>query len=162
MPLNIDWQQILLHMFNFVLLFALLYFILYKPIRDFMEKRQQHYRELDEQAQKTVAQANEKKAEYDRLTADADQRLAAFEAERRKQAEAAAAQELAAAKEKAQKLVDAARAGTKAEHEQMLRQAREEIAQMAGDMARQIASGDTAEAFDAFLSQVERSEEHDA
>ncbi len=162
MPLNIDWQQILLHMFNFVLLFGLLYFILYKPIRDFMEKRQQHYRELDEQAQQALAQADEKKAEYDRLTADADQRLAAFEAERRKQAEAAAAQELAAAKEKAQKLVDAARAGAKAEHEQMLRQAREEIAQMAGDMARQIASGDTAEAFDAFLSQVERSEEHDA
>lgn len=162
MPLNIDWQQILLHMFNFVLLFALLYFILYKPIRDFMEKRQQHYRELDEQAQQTVAQANEKKAEYDRLTADADQRVAAFEAERRAQAEAAAAQELAAAQEKAKQVVDAARAGAKAEREQMLRQAREEIAKMAGDMARQIASDDTGAAFDAFLNQAERSEEHDA
>lgn len=40
LPLNIDWQQILLHAFNFVLLFAILYFLLYKPVKDFMEKRE--------------------------------------------------------------------------------------------------------------------------
>ena len=30
-PLNIDWQQILLHLFNFIILFGILYFFLYKP-----------------------------------------------------------------------------------------------------------------------------------
>ena len=29
-PLNIDWQQILLHVLNFVILFGGLYFLLYK------------------------------------------------------------------------------------------------------------------------------------
>ena len=38
-PLNIDWQQILLHLFNFVLLAGGLYFLLYAPVRNFMEKR---------------------------------------------------------------------------------------------------------------------------
>ena len=30
-PLNIDWQQILLHLFNFTILFGALYILLYKP-----------------------------------------------------------------------------------------------------------------------------------
>ena len=33
-PLNIDWQQILLHLFNFVILAGGLYFILYKPTQN--------------------------------------------------------------------------------------------------------------------------------
>lgn len=37
-PLNIDWQQILLHLLNFMILFGILYFFLYKPVKDFMEK----------------------------------------------------------------------------------------------------------------------------
>ena len=38
-PLNIDWQQILLHLLNFVILFAILYFLLYDPVKKFMDKR---------------------------------------------------------------------------------------------------------------------------
>ena len=37
-PLNIDFSQILLHLFNVVILFAILYFLIYKPVRNFMEK----------------------------------------------------------------------------------------------------------------------------
>ena len=36
MPLNIDLQQICLHLFNFTLLLAILYFLLYQPVKDFM------------------------------------------------------------------------------------------------------------------------------
>ena len=42
-PLNIDWQQILLHLLNFVILAGGLYLLLYKPVKTFMEKRQQYY-----------------------------------------------------------------------------------------------------------------------
>ena len=45
MPLNIDWQQILLHLLNFLILFAGLYFILYKPVKKFMKKRADGYAE---------------------------------------------------------------------------------------------------------------------
>ena len=47
-PLNIDWQQILLHVFNFVILVGGLYFLLYNPIRKFIAKREEHYRKLDD------------------------------------------------------------------------------------------------------------------
>ena len=48
-PLNIDWQQILLHLLNFVILAGGLYLLLYKPVLAFMEKRQAYYREHDRQ-----------------------------------------------------------------------------------------------------------------
>ena len=41
MPLNIDWQQILLHWMNLAILAGGLYFLLYKPVVDFMHKREQ-------------------------------------------------------------------------------------------------------------------------
>ena len=47
-PLNIDWQQILLHLLNFVILAGGLYLLLYKPVKTFMEKRQQYYQEQEQ------------------------------------------------------------------------------------------------------------------
>ena len=50
-PLNIDWQQILLHLFNFTILFGALYILLYKPVRDFMAKRTAYYADMDARAE---------------------------------------------------------------------------------------------------------------
>lgn len=36
-PLNIDWQQILLHLFNFSILVGGLYLLLFKPVKNFMD-----------------------------------------------------------------------------------------------------------------------------
>lgn len=33
-PLNIDWQQILLHLFNFAILVGGLYLLLYNPVKN--------------------------------------------------------------------------------------------------------------------------------
>ena len=62
-PLNIDWQQILLHLLNFVILAGGLYLLLYKPVKTFMEKRQQYYQEQDAKAAKTLADAEKTMAE---------------------------------------------------------------------------------------------------
>ena len=62
MPLNIDWQQILLHWMNLAILIGGLYFLLYKPVKDFMEKREAHYRELDRQAAGKLEEAEQIKA----------------------------------------------------------------------------------------------------
>ena len=57
MPLNINLQQILLHWMNLAILTGGLYFLLYKPVKDFMDKRTAHYQELEEQAADKLAQA---------------------------------------------------------------------------------------------------------
>ena len=53
-PLNIDWQQILLHALNLVILIAGLYLLLFKPVKRFMDERTQKYQSMaDDAAAKT-------------------------------------------------------------------------------------------------------------
>ena len=63
-PLNIDWQQILLHLLNFVILAGGLYLLLYKPVKTFMEKRQLYYQEQDAKAAKTLADAEKTASKF--------------------------------------------------------------------------------------------------
>ena len=63
MPLNIDFQQILLHWMNLAILTGGLYVLLYKPVKQFMDKREAHYQELERQAADKLAQAEQLKAE---------------------------------------------------------------------------------------------------
>ena len=76
-PLNIDWQQILLHLLNFVILAGGLYLLLYKPVKAFMEKRQQYYQEQDAKAAKTLADAEKIAAEVRQQLKNADADAAA-------------------------------------------------------------------------------------
>ena len=70
-PLNIDWQQILLHFFNFSILVGGLYLLLFKPVKDFMAKREQHYQAIDDDAAAKLREAEEK-------VKSADERVAAL------------------------------------------------------------------------------------
>ena len=72
-PLNIDWQQILLHFFNFSILVGGLYLLLFKPVKRFMEKREKHYADME-----AAAVAREKDTEA--LKAAMAQREADFDA----------------------------------------------------------------------------------
>ena len=72
-PLNIDWQQILLHLFNFSILVGGLYLLLFKPVKSFMEKREKHYADME-----AAAVAREKDTEA--LKAAMAQREADFDA----------------------------------------------------------------------------------
>ena len=76
MPLNIDWQQILLHLLNFAILAFGLYLLLYHPIKKFMKKREESYREREDKANQTLESAREKSEEYARKLADADREIA--------------------------------------------------------------------------------------
>ena len=75
MPLNINFQQILLHMFNFVILAFGLYMLLYKPVVAFMKKREDHFADLEKQAQEAKSQAEATLAEYNAKLAGADEEI---------------------------------------------------------------------------------------
>ena len=74
-PLNIDWRQMLLHLLNLVILFLVLYFLLYNPVKKFIEQRKKHYEQLDEQTKQNLAEAEDKKAAYDELLNNADEEI---------------------------------------------------------------------------------------
>ena len=42
-PLNIDWQQILLHLLNFLILAVGLTLLVYRPVKKILEKRKKHF-----------------------------------------------------------------------------------------------------------------------
>lgn len=158
-PLNIDWQQILLHLLNFVLLFAILYFLLYAPVKKFMEKRCEYYKNINDDAKDKLHQAEELKNEYAEKL-----RLADNEIEEKMQAASKSiseknAQGLALAKQEADKIIADAHEKAEQTRKKMIESAQEEITTMAVKAAEKIvANTSTSDAFDSFLSSAQRSE----
>ncbi len=158
MPLNIDWQQILLHLFNFLILFAGLYVLLYAPVKKFMKKREDYYREEAETSAKLKQEALETKKEYDAKMAGIEAEIA----ERRK----AAATELDEMRVKREEDAEksAAKIIKKAEGEAEIRKAeivgsaRTEIAEMLDEAAEHLfINAEPGELYDKFLDSAERS-----
>ena len=139
-PLNIDWQQILLHLLNFTLLFAGLYFLLYKPVKKFMQKREEYYKKMQDEADEMLSHAQASKAEYEQKLADADREIAG------KKEDAAV------------KIKEDAKEEAKAMRAQIVDGARKEITEMVNQAAEKILlSEDVSTTYDAFLDAAERS-----
>ena len=75
-PLNIDWQQILLHLLNFAILAGGLYLLLYKPVKAFMEQRQAYYQGIDTQAAEKLKDAERLEATYQAKLSSVDEAAA--------------------------------------------------------------------------------------
>lgn len=75
-PMNIDWQQILLHLFNFAILAGGLYLLLYRPVKQFIEQREEHYRQMRDEAEQTRTQAGQLRDEYQLKLSEADADIA--------------------------------------------------------------------------------------
>lgn len=162
MPLNIDWQQILLHLFNFVILFAVLYFLLYKPVKQFMDKRTEYYKKLDDEANAKLAESEKIKAEYTEKLSAANDEISANKEKARKELENANAAKLKQAEDEASKIIADARLSAEKERTKMLKEAQGEITEMVTNAAQKIVSGEsTSDAFDQFLAVAQRGESDD-
>lgn len=159
MPLNIDWQQILLHLFNFVILFAILYFLLYKPVKDFMEKRVAYYQKLDDDAKANLADSEKVKEEYKSKLVSAEDEIIAEKEKARKEIEKINAVKTKQAQDEAAKILADARQTLEKERSKMIREAQNEISDMVVDAAKKLAAqSTTSDAYDQFLDTAKRSE----
>lgn len=77
MPLNIDWQQILLHVFNFIILATALSLLLFKPIRKFMHDREEKYKTSAEEHAKRTAEIAEMEERKKKQLAEVDSEMEA-------------------------------------------------------------------------------------
>ncbi len=150
-PLNIDWQQILLHLFNFVILFAILYLLLYKPIKNFMDKRKQAYLDMDNEANDKKAESEKLKSEYEEKLANANKEIANTKANILKDADEKAAKIISDADQKAEDIISKAKEKATAEKEKIVAEASDEITQIAKEAASKVIFGSTSEAYDSFL-----------
>ncbi|MCD7760399.1 MAG: ATP synthase F0 subunit B [Clostridiales bacterium] len=158
LPLNIDWQQILLHLFNFAILAGGLYFLLYNPVKSFMEKREAYYQEMDKNAREHLEQAERLKTEREEQLRQVDQEMEQHRAQAAQAAEQEAQQTIAQARKKAEQLMEKARANTELEHEKMLQSARREMTDLAVTATENLLLQSESDPYDQFLGLVEGKE----
>lgn len=162
MPLNIDWQQILLHLLNFVILFALLWLLLYKPVKKFMNERREKYEKMDADAAKKTAEAEEKHAEYEKKLASVDAEIEEKRTAARKEMDNYESMRKHAAEEEASSIVASARENAAREQERAVADARSEIAGLVTSATEKLVLHEsTSEAYDEFLDAAERAQEQD-
>ena len=159
MPLNIDWQQILLHWMNLVILVGGLYFILFKPVKQFMEKREAYYREKDQQAADKLEEAERIKAEYQAKLDAADEEIRLSRAKAQQAVQQSAEEQLARVQAQAQQLLVHARAEAAHDRDQILRSSQRELRRLAAAATKKLALGQ--DPFDQFLDLAEGGAEHD-
>lgn len=160
MPLNIDWQQILLHLANFVLLAGGLTFLLYKPVKKFMDDRTAYYENLDREAREKLEDAERSKSEYEAQLAQVEEQIIEKRAQAAKETEKAAEAQLQEAEKKAKELVEKARKRSEEESHKLMAQTRQEITRLAVDAARKVLVSQE-EAYDQFLEEAENGENKD-
>ncbi len=157
MPLNIDWQQILLHLLNFTVLFAVCYFLLYKPVKQFMDKRVEYYKKTDEKAKANLTDSEKAKEEYERKLKEVQSEIT--EQKMKADADIKKANEIKIkqAEEKAAKIISDAEKSIESDREKMIREAQKEITDMVANAAEKLVKqSSTVQAFDDFLDAAER------
>lgn len=160
-PLNIDWQQILLHLFNFAILGGGLYLLLYRPVKQFMERRQTHYEDLYRQAEQDRARAERLREEYQARLDQADAAIARKKADAEKELNALLSQRIDEAKQQAEEILAKAREGADREEREMVSKASRELVGIAVTAAEKIALGAEGDPYDQFLNLAERRASHE-
>lgn len=158
-PLNIDWQQILLHLFNFTILFGAMYVLLYKPVKDFMAKRDAYYKDLNKQAEGELKAAEEEKKLYADKIEAFDHEVKAEKEKVRAEVEKQRTYQLQEAKADAEKIVADAKAEANRQKDEIIASAQKEITDMVTEAMEKLTLEQSAsDAFEQFLATAEESE----
>ena len=159
MPLNIDWQQILLHWMNLAILTGGLYFLLFKPVKAFMAKREEHYRQLDRQAADKLAQAQQLEAQAQAKLEAADDEIHEERMRAQQSIQQSTEEQLAQVREQARQIVEHAQAEAENSRERALRDSQRELRKLAAQATKKLAFH--ADPFDQFLDLAEEGEEYE-
>ena len=155
MPLNIDWQQILLHLLNFAILCGGLYLLLYKPVKDFMAKRLAHYEAREAEARQREADADAAKEKYQALLRQAEQEILARREKVGEELEAEKRQQLSEARAEARKILSTAAKTAELRTKKALEDSHEEIRALAIGMVERMVVESSGDALDQFLNEAE-------
>lgn len=161
MPLNIDWQQILLHWMNLAILAGGLYFLLYKPVVDFMHKREQHYKDLETEAQAKLQKAQEAEAQYQARLEGAEEEIREARQKAQASVQKSADEQLALAQAQARDIVVEAHAQATQVKEKAILDSQRELRHLAARAAEKLAFHPEADPFDSFLDLAEGGGKHD-
>ena len=153
-PLNIDFQQIMLHLLNVVILFAVLYFLIYKPVKNFMDNRRQGYLDEEKAADDKLKEAEELKAEYEAKIKNIDEEIQKMKADAETEISERIAETQQAARAQADEILTKAKAMAENEKEKILDQTSDQVTEIAKEAVSKALFESSSDAFDSFLNTV--------
>ena len=159
-PLNIDPQQILLHWMNLAILAGGLSFLLYQPVKAFLAKREEYYRDLDRQAQDKLARAEQLQADYQKKLDGAEEEIHQARAKAQQSLQQSVQEQLDQAQAQAQLIVTRAHADAERTREQALYDSQQDIRRLAETAAKRLALHE--DPFDQFLDLAEGGGNHES
>lgn len=123
---------------SMLLLFTLLSYLLFNPVRDMLEKRKQRIVDDRETAKREKEEAIAFKAEYEKKLQEADKEVQVILSEARKKAMKNEAKIVAEAKEEAARIIDRANAEIELEKKRALDDMKQEMITIASMMAQKV------------------------
>ena len=156
LPLNIDWQQILLHIFNFLILVGGLYLLLYKPVKNFMEKRKKYFSEMDEKAKAEKDSAELEKQKYLNKLKNAESEIEKMKTDSMQSAKKIADEYIEDAKLERDQIISNAKTQAETEKEKIFRKANSEIEVMVSEAVDKMLEKEGTDPLDEFLDRAEK------
>lgn len=157
--LEIDPLYIGLHIFNAVILFFVLKFLLYKPILKFMKKREKAFANRTDSLDSREKELLQQKQLYDQMMSDAQSQAAAIITRSNEMAREHARELIDDAKEQSREMALRARKEIAIEKEQTQLEMKSEIVDMAVQIAekvlkREVSKEDNKKIIDEFFERV--------
>ena len=155
--LGLDLISILSHLVNIVVLFLVLKFLLYKPVKKFMENRDNGYTQREEDTANKEKKANALKDKYDNQLKGAKTEADTIILDSRKDANKRADEIISQSKEYANEMLEQARKDIQEERTNAKIAMREEVADLAIGIAgrvleREVSADDNKHIIDSFLN----------
>lgn len=158
MPLNINWQQILLHLFNFFLLLAILSFFVYNPILGFIKKREEHYKSLDEEARSKLAEADKLLEENKIKFKNVDDEIDLRRNDRLAKLSDIIDRRMKEANLEVERIINNAKERAEREHDRIIEEANRDIEILAMNMTSKLVHKKENDEYDEFLEYYQREE----
>lgn len=137
-PLSIDLWTLLLQSLNVLIIMAVLYFLLFRPLGAVMAKREDYVAKSLSEAEQTRKEADKLLAEYQERLRNAQAEAESIIAEATKAAEQYAAKRKAEADAQYEEIISRAKAEIEAERARAMAAMRDEVAQLAVMAASQV------------------------
>ena len=156
--LGIDFQEIILHIINVVVLFIVLRIFLYKPVSRFMKRRSDGIAQQIDDAAKKQAEAEQLRARYDEMIKHAQGLAGELIAKSKETADEQARQIIEEAEKNAGLILEKSKSDIAYLQAQAKENMRDEITQMAIDIAervlrREITAEDNMETINRFFEE---------
>lgn len=140
--LGLSVQEFLLHFFNFIILMTALFFLLYKPVRKFMAKRDLDYKKADEGYTVAVKEIAEAKNESERILNEAREEAVYIAEEAHALAMVQTDEILSSAKDEAKDLLTKAKNDSKYIYEKEKQELYYAISDLAVDISQKLIDRD--------------------